>query len=58
MEVFLDKLDDLVLEYNKKKHSSIGMSPIAGIKEKEMKKKVFAKLFGKEILKKRQGTQI
>ena len=50
---FLDKLDDLVLEYNKKKHSSIGMSPIEASKKKN-EKKVFAKVFGKEILKKNE----
>ena len=53
---FLDKLDDLVLEYNKKKHSSIAMSPIAASKKKN-EKKVFAKLFGKEILKKRKQSK-
>ena len=49
--VFLDQLDDLVLQYNKKKHSSIAMSPIAASRKKN-EKNVFAKLFGKEILKK------
>ena len=50
--VFVDKLDDLVKKYNRTKHGPISMTPISA--SRKQNEKVFAKLFGKDILKKRK----
>ena len=50
---FVRKLNELTKKYNQKTHRSIGMTPAAASR-KENEEKVFAKLFGKEILKKRK----
>ena len=49
--VFIDKLQDLVEEYNKSFHRSIKMTPEEASKKKN-EKKVFANLFGNLLLRK------
>ena len=51
--VYVDKLNEILNEYNNAKHSSIGMTPVEASK-KENERKVYAKLYGKELLKKRK----
>ena len=53
---YVDKLGDILVSYNRTKHSSIGMTP-AQASRKNNERKVYAKLYEKELWKKRKGPK-
>ena len=54
---YLDKLQDLVRDYNKTKHTSIVMTPVEASKNNN-EKKVFGKLYGKLSLPRKKETKV
>ena len=54
--IYVDKLGDLLANYNRTKHSSIGMTP-AQASRKPNERKVYAKLYEKELWKKRKAPK-
>ena len=53
---YVDKLKNILVSYNSTKHSSIGMTP-AQASKKANERKVYAKLYEKELWKKRKGPK-
>ena len=51
--IYVDKLQDILVSYNHTKHSSIGMTPVQASRPKN-ERKVFAKLYEKELWRKRK----
>ena len=51
--IYVDKLEDILEDYNNTKHSSIGMTPVQASK-KSNEKKVYANLYENELWRKRK----